>query len=82
MVLKEITIKKDVDSKGYAIIVQHAMRYNSDVLMEVGTKKINCKSVMGMISLGFRAGNKAVLIIKGDDEEAALADMAELLENF
>jgi phosphotransferase system HPr-like phosphotransfer protein len=37
---------------------------------------------MGMISLGFRAGDKAVLIIKGEDEEAALSDMADLFENL
>ncbi|GHV03028.1 hypothetical protein FACS1894211_15400 [Clostridia bacterium] len=82
MVLKELTVKKDVDSKGYAVLVQHAMRYGSDVLLEVGVKKINCKSVMGMISLGFRAGDKAVLIIKGEDEEAALADMVDLFESL
>ena len=82
MVLKELTAKKDIDSKGYALLVQHAMRYNSDVLLEVGVKRVNCKSVMGMISLGFRTGDKAVLIIKGEDEEAALADMADLFENL
>jgi len=82
MVLKELTIKKNANTKDYSLIVQRAMRFNSDILLEVGVKKINCKSVMGMISLGFRAGDKAVLIVKGDDEEAALADISELFENF
>jgi len=82
MVIKEVSVKKDLDSKSCSILVQHAMRYNSDVLMEVGVRKINCKSVMGMISLGLKAGNKAVLIIKGEDEEAALADMVDLFESF
>jgi len=82
MVIKELTIKKNANTKDYSLIVQRAMRFNSDILMEVGSKKINCKSVMGMISLGFHAGDKAVLIVKGDDEEAAMADMAELFENL
>jgi len=82
VVLKELTIRKNAGTRDYSLIVQRAMRFNSEVLMEVGSKKINCKSVMGMISLGLHAGESAVLIAKGDDEEAAMADIAELIENL
>jgi len=82
MVLKEIAIKRNADTKECSLIVQRAMRYDSEVLMEVGAKKINCKSVMGMISLGLHAGESAVQIVKGADEEAAMADMAELFESL
>lgn len=83
MVLREIEIKKDITSKDCALLVQHAMRFSSEILLEAGTRKVNCKSVMGMISLGLKKGEKIILIVKGDDEEDAVLDIEYLFEtNF
>jgi len=80
MVLKEIEVTKaeGLNSKNCALLVQHAMRWQSDVLMECAAKKVNCKSVMGVISLGLKCGDKVILITRGEDEEDAAADVIEL----
>ena len=81
MVIKEIAVGKDINSRDCALFVQHAMRYNSEILLEFDTKKINCKSVMGMISLGLKIGDKVIMIIKGDDEENAAGELALLFSS-
>ena len=80
MVLKEIEVTRPegMNSKSCALLVQRAMRFQSDVLMECGAKKVNCKSVMGVISLGLKCGDKVILITRGEDEEDAAADVSEL----
>ena len=79
MVLKEIEVTKPegMNSKNCAVLVQRAMRYQCDVLMEYAAKKVNCKSVMGVISLGLKCGDKVILITRGEDEEDAAADVSE-----
>jgi len=80
MVLKEIEVTKaeGMNSKNCALLVQRAMRWQSDVLMEYMAKKVNCKSVMGVISLGLKCGDRVILIARGEDEEDAAADVIEL----
>ena len=80
MVLKEIEVTKPdgMNSKSCALLVQSAMRFQSDVMMERGAKKVNCKSVMGVISLGLKCGDKVILITRGEDEDDAAADISEL----
>jgi len=80
MVLKEIEVTKPegMNSKSCALLVQRAMRFQSDVMMECGAQKVNCKSVMGVISLGLKCGDKVILITRGEDEEDAAADVSEM----
>ena len=80
MVLKEIEVAKPegMNSRNCALLVQHAMRYQCDVMMECFAKKVNCKSVMGIISLGLKCGDKVILITRGEDEEDAAEDVAGL----
>ena len=83
MLNKEVTVKKTggVLNKDAAQIVQRAMRYESEISFEQKFKKINAKSIMGVISLGLKSGDKVVVSAKGDDAEAAINDIAEILEN-
>jgi len=78
MVLKEIEVTKPegMNSKSCALLVQKAMRYQCEVSMEKAAKKVNCKSVMGVISLGLKCGDKVILITRGEDEEEAAVEVA------
>ena len=78
MVLREVEVTKaeGMNSKNCVLLAQAAMRYKSDVFMEYNGQKANCKSVMGVISLGLRCGDKAILIMRGEDEDDAADDMA------
>ena len=80
---KEVTVKKigGILNKDAAQIVQRAMRYESEISFEQKFKIINAKSIMGVISLGLKSGDKVVVSAKGDDAEAAINDIAEILEN-
>jgi len=82
VVLKEIEVTKPegMNSRNCALLVQHAMRYQCDVMMEYRAKKVNCKSVMGVISLGLRNGDKVILITRGEDEEDAAEDVSALFQ--
>lgn len=82
MVLKEIEVTKPegMNSKNCAALVQHAMRYQSDILIEHSVRKANCKSVMGVISLGLKCGDKVILITRGEDEEDAAEDICAMFQ--
>lgn len=80
MLMQEVTItKKEVLSRDSALLVQRAVRYESEVYFEQQNKKINGKSLMGVISLGLKQGSKLVVITKGADESEALKDIAGLI---
>lgn len=82
MIFKEIEVKKadGVQNRDATVIVSRAMRYNSEIFFEQGSKKINAKSLMGVISMGLKSGNKIMVIVKGEDQDAALEDMVNLFE--
>ncbi|HEY8391064.1 MAG TPA: HPr family phosphocarrier protein [Clostridia bacterium] len=82
MPIKEVTVKKTggLLNKDAAQLVQRAMRYESDISFSQKFKKINAKSIMGVISLGLKYGDKVVISAKGNDAEQAIEDIAEILE--
>lgn len=73
MIKKPIVIQKDMSSEGRPIahLVQEASQYRSQVFLEVEDKKINAKSIMGMMSLQLIPGEELTVVAEGDDEEQA-----------
>lgn len=55
-----------------AMLVQLASQYESQIYIETGSKKVNAKSIMGMMSLALNAGEQAVVIADGTDAESAV----------
>lgn len=81
MVSKEITIRLEngLEARPVAMLVQVASKYDSSVYLEAGEKKVNAKSIMGMMSLGLDTGEKVNVIVDGADEAAALEDIEKYL---
>lgn len=81
MLTKEITIRLEngLEARPVAMLVQVASQYDSNVYLEAGNKKVNAKSIMGMMSLGLDTGEKVVAIIDGSDEEAAMDGIEKYL---
>ena len=81
MVTKKMTIKipNGLDARPAAILVQVASQYDSSIYIEVEEKKINAKSIMGMMSLGLAAGEDVIVSANGSDEEAAIKHIEEYL---
>lgn len=80
MIKKPVTIQNnmDMEDRPIAHLVQEASQYASQVYIEVDNKKINAKSIMGMMSLKLQQGECITVVAEGDDENDAAAGV----ENF
>ena len=67
-----INIPKGLEARPVALLVQVASQYESSIYVEIQEKKVNAKSIMGMMSLGLAEGEKNTIIANGPDEDAAV----------
>lgn len=74
MIRRPVTIQSsmDMEERPIAHLVQEASQYTSKVYIELNEKKINAKSIMGMMSLSLAEGTSLVVTAEGEDEEAAV----------
>ena len=81
MVKRAVTICREegLEARPIAMLVQKASQYASSVYIEVGAKRINAKSIMGMMSLSVGSGDEVVVVTEGKDEEAAANDIETYL---
>lgn len=75
----QIQLPTGLEARPVAVLVQVASRHNCTVYIETEGKKVNAKSIMGMMSLGLDSGEKVTVIADGDDEQQAVADIEEYL---
>ena len=80
MTKKAMKIQLDVglEARPVAMLVQIASQYDSTIYIEAEGKKVNAKSIMGMMSLGMDSGEEVVVTAEGSDEENAVIG----IENF
>ncbi len=81
MIQKSIQIKMEtgLEARPVAMLVQIASQFESSVYINAGTKKVNAKSIMGMMSLGLASGESVTVVAEGKDEEAAVAEVEKFL---
>ncbi len=81
MIKKEITIElaKGLEARPVAVFVQTASQYESQIIVEYREKRVNAKSIMGMMSLGIAQGEKVVVAADGPDEAEAIAGVQKYL---
>ena len=65
----EIKIPTGLDPSTIALFIQTASQYDSRVYVEVEDKKVNAKSIMGMMTLGLAAGEEITVSAAGADEQ-------------
>lgn len=80
MTKKAMKIQLDggLEARPVAMLVQIASQYDSIIYIEAEGKKVNAKSIMGMMSLGMDSGEEVVVTAEGSDEENAVIG----IENF
>jgi catabolite repression HPr-like protein len=61
----EIKLQSGLEARPVAMLVQVASRYDSSVYLECEGKKVNAKSIMGMMSLGLVTGESVTVIADG-----------------
>ncbi len=81
MIKKPITIQLStgLEARPVAQLVQVASQFESEIYVESGVKKVNAKSIMGMMTLGLDMGEQIILSAKGEDEEEAMASIEKYL---
>ena len=61
-----------LEARPIAVLVQVASQYESSIYLEADEKRVNAKSIMGMMTLALKAGEKLIVEAIGSDEEAAI----------
>ena len=81
MIKKPITIhlSTGLEARPVAQLVQVSSQFNSEIYVEVGKKKVNAKSIMGMMTLGLDMGDSIEVSTNGTDEEKAMEAIVEYL---
>ena len=77
----EIINKLGLHARASAKLTQLAGKYRSEVWMEKGTRRINAKSIMGVMMLAAGKGSTVTVETDGDDEQAASGAILELIAN-
>lgn len=76
----EVKLKTGLQARPAAKLVQEANRFTADLFIEKGGKKVNAKSIMGLMSLSLSAGSTVTLLAEGNDENEALNKLTALLQ--
>ena len=73
MIETPVVVKQDkgLDGRPITLLVQEASQYSSSIYIRVDGKKINAKSIMGMMSLNLSEGEKLTVVTEGEDEQKA-----------
>ncbi|HIT88813.1 MAG TPA: HPr family phosphocarrier protein [Candidatus Merdenecus merdavium] len=77
----KIQIPSGLEARPVALLVQVASQYESEIYVECGSKKVNAKSIMGMMTLGLAAGEEVTVIAEGDDEKEAVLNIEKYLSS-
>ena len=78
---RDVTIQTNVGlhARPATFFIQKANSYKSSIWVEKGDRRVNAKSLLGVLSLGIIKGMDVTLIADGSDEAEALDGLAELI---
>ena len=77
----EITNKLGLHARASAKLTQRATGFESEVWMEKGSRRVNAKSIMGVMMLAAEKGAKVIVETAGSDEQAAMDALLKLIGN-
>ena len=83
MVSKEVVISNQVGlhARPATFFIQKANEYKCSIWVEKDERRVNAKSLLGVLSLGIVGGTTITLIADGSDEKEAVAALAELINS-
>ena len=84
MYTREITVKNAVGlhASPATYFIQKANEFKSGIWVEKEERRVNAKSLLGVLSLGIMKDTTVTLIADGSDEKEAVDALAELIENL
>ena len=77
----EIVNKLGLHARASAKLTQLAARFQSDVVMSRNNRKVNAKSIMGVMMLAAGKGSKVTLETSGPDESEAMEAIVALIND-
>lgn len=77
----KIKIKNGSDARILAEFVQVANYYTCSIYLEKGGKRINAKSMMGMMSIGLMEGEEVLVAADGEREAEAMESIRQFLKD-
>ncbi|EKN71432.1 phosphocarrier protein Chr [Neobacillus bataviensis LMG 21833] len=76
----EVKLKTGLQARPAALFVQEANRFSADIFLEKDGKKVNAKSIMGLMSLAVGSGVVINIIADGTDEDRAINVLTDFIE--
>ena len=77
----KVNLAADAEARPVAVLVQKASQFDSKVYTQSGDRKINAKSIMGMMSLGLAQNEEVIVSAEGTDEAEAVDNLTDYLRN-
>ncbi len=74
-----INMEQGMEARPIAMLVQVANRYDSNLYIEAAQKRVNLKSIMGVMSLTLDNGDEVTVAAEGIDEAQAASGVASFL---
>ena len=74
-----IQLEGGLDARPVALLVQEASKYESKIYMSSEDKKVNAKSIMGMMTLALNNGEELIVTAEGEDEDVAVDNIEKFL---
>ena len=83
MITKEVVIDNQVGlhARPATFFIQKANEFKSSIWVEKDERRVNAKSLLGVLSLGIIKGTTVTIIADGADEEAAISTLSELIDS-
>lgn len=75
----KIQLSSGLEARPVALLVQVASQFESSIYVETGDKKVNAKSIMGMMTLGLSSGEEIAVAADGNDETEAIEKIEKYL---
>ncbi|HLR08914.1 MAG TPA: HPr family phosphocarrier protein [Bacillota bacterium] len=77
----EVKLESGLQARAAAQFVQEANRYSAHLYLEKEGKRVNAKSIMGLMSLAVTKGETITLMADGADEEVAMSHLISFVSN-
>mgnify|MGYP002646082166 CR=1 FL=1 len=76
----KIELDNGLEARPVAVLVQKASMHDSTIYIHAEGKKVNAKSIMGMMSLALQEGDEVTVVAEGEDEEKAAEGIKTFLK--
>lgn len=76
----KVTAETGIHARPATLLVQTASKFDSEINLEYKGKKVNLKSIMGVMSLGIGQGADITISAEGSDADHALSSLEETLK--